>query len=141
MPTVLRRSAAVLALLALAACSQEKRSGEPRMPADEPEAAEHPTGVSAEEGYQAHGTPTTAGDLPAPPNPRAPTAFTCEGGNKVDIGDLVAVVTLKDGRTVQIARNPDNAFQFRGEALEFRMKDGQGDLSQDEGGTFHCTGG
>lgn len=138
----LRRSIAIVALgLALVACSQEKRDGEPRMPADEPEAAEHPTGVSAEEAYRAQGTPKTAADLPAPPNPRAPTAFACEGGNKVDIGDLVAVVTLKDGRTVQIARSPDDAFSFRGEALSFHMKDGQGDLSQDEGGTFHCTGG
>lgn len=140
MPTASRRLILAFAVLALAACSQEKRSGEPRMPADEPEAAEHPTGVSAQEGYRAQGTPASAADLPAP-NPRAPTAFTCDGGHKVDIGDLVAVVTLEDGRTVRIARDPNDASSFRGEALAFHMKDGQGELSQDEGGTFHCTGG
>ena len=139
MPTALRRSALLaFAVLALAACSEEKRSGEPRMPADEQEAAEHPTGIRPEEGYRAQGTPASAADLP---DPRAPTAFICEGGSTVDIGDLVAVVTLKDGRTVQIARDPDDAFQFRGEALAFRMKDGAGELSQDEGTTVHCTGG
>lgn len=131
-----------LALVAsLAACSQEKRSGEPRQPADEPEAAEHPTGISATEGYQAHGSAVKPGDIVDAPNPRAPSAFACDGGNKVEIGDLVAIVTLKDGRTVQIARDPDNAFHFQGEALGFRMKDDQGELSQDEVGTFRCTGG
>jgi hypothetical protein len=140
MPTLRRVQILAAAVLVLAACSQEKRDGEPRMPADEPEAAEHPTGVSAQEGYRAQGTPSDAVDLPAS-NPRAPATFTCDGGRKVDIGDLVAVVTLEDGRTVQIARDPDDAFRFRGEALAFRMKDGQGELSQDEGGTFHCTGG
>jgi hypothetical protein len=140
MPTAHRRSALLaFALLALAACSKEKRDGEPRMPADEPEAAEHPTGIRPDEGYRAQGSPATAADEPAP-DPRAPAAFTCEGGNKVEIGDLVAVVTLKDGRTVQIARDPDDAFHFRGEALAFRMKDGAGELSQDEGGTFRCSG-
>ena len=139
MPTALRRSALIaIAVLALAACSEQKRDGEPRMPADEPEAAEHSTGVRPDEGDRAQGTPATVADLP---NPRAPTSFTCEGGHKVDIGDLVAVVTLKDGRTVQIARDPDDAFRFRGEALAFRMKDGQGELSQDEGGVFRCSGG
>lgn len=136
------RSFVVLSLvLALAACSQEKRDGEPRMPADEPEAAEHPTGISAQEGYQAQGSAVTPLDVADAPNPRAPAAFTCDNGSKVDIADLVAVVTLKDGRTVQIARDPDDAFHFQGEALSFRMKDGQGELAQDEGGISRCAGG
>ena len=131
---------AALALL-LAACSEDKRSGEPRQPADEPEAAEQPTGMRASEGYQAQGAAVKPSDVADAPNPRAPTAFACEGGHKVEIADLVAVVTLADGRTVQIARDPDDAFHFQGEALGFRMKDGQGELSQDEGGTFRCTAG
>ncbi|MGY4516822.1 hypothetical protein [Lysobacter sp. HA18] len=142
MPTSVPRLISVAALiLALAACSQEKRSGEPLKPADEPEAAEHQTGISASEGYQAQGAAVKPSDIADAPNPRAPASFTCDNGSKVEIGDLVAVVTLKDGRTVQVARDPDNAFQFKGEALSFRMKDGQGDLSQDEGGTTHCAGG
>ena len=132
-------SALVFAAL-LGGCSEDKRGGQPLQPADEPEAAEHPTGVSATEGYQAHGAAVKPSDVADAPNPRAPTSFTCEGGHKVEISDLVAIVTLKDGRTVQIARDPDDAFQFQGEALGFRMKDGQGELSQDEGGTFRCTG-
>jgi hypothetical protein len=140
MPTPLRRTVVLAVMtLALGACSQDKRDGEPRMAADEPEAAEHATGVSAEEANRAQATPASAADLPAA-NPRAPTAFACDGGNRVEIGDLVAVVTLKDGRTVQIARDPDDAFHFRGEALAFRMKDGEGELSQDEGGVFRCHG-
>ncbi|TZF91750.1 hypothetical protein [Cognatilysobacter lacus] len=139
MPTVLRSSAIVLILLALAACSQDKRSGEPRMRADEPEAAGRPTGVSAEEGHLARGTTATIVDLPAP-DTVAPAAFTCAGGNKVDITPHGAVVTLEDGRSVRIDRDAADALHFHGEALEFRMKNGQGDLSQDEGGTFHCTG-
>ncbi|WP_133500331.1 hypothetical protein [Cognatilysobacter terrigena] len=136
------RTFAVLALgLALAACSQEKRDGEPRMPADEPEAAEHPTGVSAQEAYKAQGAAVKPSDIAEAPNPRAPASFTCDNGSKVDIADLVAVVTLKDGRTVQIARDPDDAFHFQGEALSFRMKDGQGELAQDEGGASRCSGG
>lgn len=131
----------LVAAALLAGCSKEKRGGEPRQPADEPEAAEHPTGISGEEGHQAHGAAVKPGDVVDAPNPRASASFACEGGHKVDIGDLVAVVTLKDGRTVQIARDPDDAFHFQGEALGFRMKDGQGELSQDEGGTFRCTAG
>jgi hypothetical protein len=113
MPATLRRSLLLaFVAVALAACSQDKRDGEPRMAADEPEAAEHPTGVRAEEADRAQSTPASTADLPAA-NPRAPTAFTCDGGNRVEIGDLVAVVTLKDG---------------------------EGELSQDEGGVFRCHG-
>lgn len=128
-------------LLAVAACSQEKRDGEPRQPADEPEAAEHPTAVSAQEGYKAQGAAVKPSDIVDAANPRAPASFTCDNGSKVDIADLVAVVTLKDGRSVQIARDPDDAFHFRGEALSFRMKDGRGELAQDEGGPSRCVGG
>ena len=60
---------------------------------------------------------------------------------KIAPGYGLVSVTLKDGRTVQIARDPDDAFHFQGEALGFRMEDGQGELSQDEGGTVHCTAG
>ena len=132
---------AVALVVLLGACSQEKRGGQPLQPADEPEAAEHPTGISASEGYQAQGSAVKPSDIAEAPNPRAPAAFACDGGSRVEIGDLVAVVTLKDGRTVQIARDPDDAFHFQGEALGFRMEDGQGELSQDEGGTVHCTAG
>jgi len=118
----------------LLACSQERRDGEPRTAADAPEAAVRARRVDAD---RAQGAPATTSERP---NPRTPTTFTCDGGHRVDIGDLVAVVTLKDGRSVQIARDPDDAFRFRGEALAFRMKDGQGQLSQDEGGVFRCTG-
>ena len=142
MPKSSHRLLAALSLvIALAACSQDKRGGEPRMPAAEPEAADHPTGVSAQEGYKAQGAAVKPSDIADAPNPRAPASFTCDNGSKVDIADLVAVVTLKDGRTVQIARDPDDAFHFQGEALSFRMKDGQGELAQDEGGTSRCAGG
>ncbi|WP_407909923.1 hypothetical protein [Lysobacter claricitrinus] len=131
------RLVSVVALvLALAACSQEKRSGEPLKSADEPAAAEHPAGISG-----SPGAAVKPSEIAEAPNPRAPASFTCDDGSRVEIGDLVAVVTLKDGRTVQVARDPDNAFQFKGEALSFRMKDGQGELSQDEGGTSRCAGG
>ncbi|GAB6196656.1 hypothetical protein [Lysobacter xanthus] len=135
------RLAALALVLLLGACSEEKRSGEPRQPADEPEAAERSTGVTGAEGFQGRGTAVAPADVAAAPNPRAAASFTCDGGHRVEIGDLVAVVTLKDGRRVQIARDPDDAFRFRGEALAFRMTDGKGELSQDEGGTFACTAG
>lgn len=140
MSAVSRTAALALVLIAFASGCSDKRSGQPLQPADEPEAAERPTGISAEEANQARGAAVKPSDIPEAPNPRAPTSFACDGGHRVEISDLVAIVTLKDGRTVQIARDPDDAFHFQGEALGFRMKDGEGELSQDEGGTFHCTG-
>ena len=137
MPTAVRRSLALaLVALALAAWSKEKRDGEPRMPADEPEAAERPTGISAEEGYRAQGTPATAADIAAPKP--APTAFACEGGRKVELGYLVAKVTQPDGSTVQISRDPDDAAHFGDDALAFRTREGTGELSEN-GRTLPCT--
>ena len=137
MPTALRRSLALaFVAVALAACSKEKRDGEPRMPADEPEAAERPTGIAAEEGYRARGTPTTAADLPAPKP--APTAFACEGGRKVELGYLVAKVTMPDGRTVQISRDPDDAAHFGDAALDFRTRQGAGEMTEN-GRAIPCT--
>lgn len=141
MPTPLRRSALLAAVvLSLAACSQEKRDSEPRMPADEPEAAEHPTGISAAEGYRAQGTPKQPADLPVKPPPPAPTAFACEGGRKVEMGYLVAVVTTTDGRKVQISRDPDDAAHFGDDALALRTRGAEAELSEGPGRTFHCTG-
>lgn len=136
MPARPRLPAVLVALALLVACSRDERSGEPRQPADEPEAAEAPTGVRGEERFQAGGTPPPANDRSTPP---APTSFTCTGGQRVDVGQLVAVVQLEDGRTVQIARNPDDATDFRGEALSFRLRGAEGELSRDEGGRFACT--
>ena len=136
--TVARPAFAAVAVLLLAACSREQRDGEPRQPADEPEAAEHPTGIRASEGAQAQGSAVAADDVADAPNPRAAGSFRCDGGYQVAIADLVAVVTLPDGRTVQVARDPDDAFRFRGEALGFEMKGAEGTLSRDEAGTFRC---
>ena len=141
MPAALRRLSLGLALLALAACSQEKRSGEPRMPADEPEAAEHPTGISAAEGYRAQSSPAKPAGEAAEPNAPSPATFACTGGAKIVVDGNMAIVTLPDARVVKVPRAPDDADAYRGEALGFRIKDGQGDLSQDEVGTFHCSAG
>ncbi|WP_133477362.1 hypothetical protein [Cognatilysobacter segetis] len=134
-PPIRRRLVLVLAVIALAACSKEKRDGEPRMPADEPQAAEHATGVSAAEADRAMRAPATAADLPAP-GP-APTAFACEGGVKVELGYLVAKVTLPDGSTAQIARDPGDAAHFGDDSLAFRTRDGAGELSRG-GRTLPC---
>ncbi|AXK71357.1 hypothetical protein DWG18_02990 [Lysobacter sp. TY2-98] len=124
--------------LALTACSRDK--GDATTPTnDTPNAATPASSASTRTGEDS-ATATTS-DAPAAPNPRAPAAFTCDNGSKVDIADLVAVVTLNDGRTVQIARDPDDAFHFQGEALSFRMKDGQGELAPDEGAISRCAGG
>lgn len=141
MPTPFRVIALALALALASGCSKDNRDGEPRQPADEPEAAKAPTGVRASEGDQAQGAAVAPHDVADRPDPRAAKSFACDGGHAVAIADLVAVVTLADGRTVQIARDPDDAFAFHGEALSFRMKDGEGELAQEEVGVFHCKAG
>lgn len=110
---------AVVSLMLLSACQQD------RTPPGTPDAA-----PSAE---------TTQ----AAPKATAQSVmdYTCEGDHAVAIIEKgeVARVSLADGSTIDLPRNPDQTPpSYAGEALAFAVTSTGGTLDQDEAGSFPC---
>jgi hypothetical protein len=136
MPIALRRTLLPLCVaVMLASCSKDEHAGETRMPTGASETGTS-TGASTGDGAR---TPSASAPPVAPAPKPAPTSYACTGGGKVELGYLVARVTLPDGRTEQISRDPDDAAHFGSGAMEFRSRGDTGALTQ-AGRTVTCAG-
>lgn len=122
----------------LAACSAADKAADVAKSANAAAPASGPVAESptASNSQKASNAPAAATEIPAASARKA--AYACDGGQRVDVANDVAVVHLADGRVIELRRNANDSSQFRNEALEFTATGDGADLAQDEGPTARC---